>query len=168
MKKLTLVALAFIAIGLLAAATASAQASATTSASASARVLAKIQLAKVTDLNFGDVVAGASLGTAVVDTAGARSSTGGVSLAAGTVSQASFTVTGEPSKSYTITVPASVTISSGGNNMTVDSFTFSPSSPATLPGGGSDTLNIGATLHVAANQATGSYTNTFNVTVAYN
>jgi hypothetical protein len=168
MKKLGLVAIGFIALGLLTTATASAQSSATTSASASARVLAKITLAKVTDLNFGDLVAGAALGTVVVDTAGARTSTGGVSLAVGTVSQASFTVTGEPNKTYTIAAPASVVINSGANNMTVNTFTSNLASPATFPAGGSQTLNLGATLNVGANQATGSYTNTFNVTVAYN
>jgi hypothetical protein len=152
----------------LAAGVARAQSSATATATASARVLTKIQLTKTSDLNFGDLVAGAALGTAVVNTAGVRSSTGGVSLAVGTVSQAAFTVQGEPNKSYTIAIPASVTISSGANNMTVNTFTSNLASPATLPAGGSQALNIGATLNVGANQATGSYTNTFNVTIAYN
>ena len=165
MKKLILGAVILTAFG---ASSLYAQSSATTATSGSARVLGKIQLAKVTDLNFGDLVAGAALGTVVVDTAGARTSTGGVSLAAGTVSQASFTVTGEPSKSYTITVPASVTLSSGANTMLVNGFVLSPVTPATIPVSGSGPLNIGATLNVGAAQATGSYTAPFNVTVAYN
>jgi hypothetical protein len=165
MKKLILGALILTAFG---ASSLFAQSSATQSTTASARVLAKIQLAKLTDLNFGDLVAGAAAGTVVVDIAGARTSTGGVSLAAGTVSQASFTVTGEPNKSYTITVPASVTLNSGANTMAVNTFVLNPVTPATIPVGGTQALNIGATLNVGANQATGSYTNTFNVVVAYN
>jgi hypothetical protein len=165
MKKLILGALILTAFG---ASSLFAQSSATQSTTASARVLAKIQLAKLTDLNFGDLVAGAAAGTVVVDIAGARTSTGGVSLAAGTVSQASFTVTGEPNKSYTITVPASVTLNSGANTMAVNTFVLNPVTPATIPVGGTQPLNIGATLNVGANQATGSYTNTFNVVVAYN
>jgi len=168
MKKLTTFASA-AALMWLAAGAMYAQSSATASTTASARVLAKIQLTKNTDLNFGDLVAGASAGTVVVTTAGAKSATGGVTLAVGTVSQASFTVTGEPNKTYTITVPASVTLNGpGGNNMIVNGFVLNPTSPATLPAGGTAPLNIGATLNVAANQVTGTYSNTFNVVVAYN
>lgn len=168
MKKITLFASAASLLWL-AAGAASAQSSATQSTTVSARVLAKIQLTKNTDLNFGDLVAGASAGTVVITTAGVRSSTGGVALAVGTVSQAGFTVTGEPNKTYTITVPGSVTLNGpGGNTMLVNAFVLNPTTPATLPVGGTMPLNIGATLNVAANQVTGSYTNTFNVTVAYN
>ncbi len=34
--------------------------------------------------------------------------------------------------------------------------------------GGSDTFNVGATLHVGATQAVGTYSGTFAVTVIYN
>ncbi len=168
MKRLTTFASA-AALMWLAAGAMSAQSSATQSATATARVLAKIQLTKNTDLNFGDLVAGGSAGTVVVSTTGTRTSTGGVTLAVGTVTQAGFTVVGEPNKTYTITVPASVTLNGpGGNTMAVNGFVLNPTSPATLPAGGSAPLNIGATLNVAANQVTGSYSNTFNVVVAYN
>jgi len=168
MKKIFGTALALGIFGVLTASTASAQSSVIVSTAANAHVLAKLQLTKSSDLNFGDLVAGAAAGTVVVDVAGARTSTGGVSLAVGTVSQAAFNVQGEPNKTYTITVPASVNITSGANTMAVNTFVLSPTSPATIPAGGSQALNIGATLNVGANQATGSYTNNFNVTVAYN
>ena len=167
-KKLATLASAAAMIWL-AAGAARAQSSATQSTTVSARVLAKIQLVKNSDLNFGDLVAGAAAGTVVVSNAGARSATGGVTLAVGTVSAATFTVTGEPSKSYTITVPASVTLNGpAGATMLVNAFSLNPASPATLSAGGTQNLGIGATLNVGANQVTGSYTNTFNVIVAYN
>jgi type 1 fimbria pilin len=50
--------------------------------------------------------------------------------------------------------------------MTVDTFTSNPSGTGTLSGG-AQTLNVGATLHVAGAQAAGNYTGTYNVTVAY-
>lgn len=144
------------------------QASATASTVGNARVLAAIRLTKTSDLSFGDLVPGATAGTVRVSTAGARTATGGVTLAGGTVSRARFTAQGERNKSYTITVPATVTVSSGANSMTVGTFVLNPTSPNTFPNGGSRNLNIGATLNVSANQPAGTYSNVFNVTVAYN
>jgi hypothetical protein len=53
--------------------------------------------------------------------------------------------------------------------MTVSSFTSSPSATGTLTGG-SENITVGATLNVAAGQASGSYVSgtPFNVTVNYN
>ncbi len=53
--------------------------------------------------------------------------------------------------------------------MTVDTFTSTPSGTGSLAGG-SQTLSVGATLHVAAAQAAGTYTSAtpFTVTVNYN
>jgi hypothetical protein len=167
MKKIILAALVF---GLLSAGTAFAQQNtASASANAQARVVASIQLTKNQDLNFGDVVAGGSLGTVVMSTAGVRSVTGGTTLGNPNGAQAAaFTVNGQAAATYAITLPgAPVTISSGGNNMTVDTWAGSKGT-GTLSAGGSDNFSVGATLHVAANQATGSYTGTFNVSVNYN
>jgi hypothetical protein len=170
MKKLTLLVLGFTTMGLLAAATASAQAnSASTSANANARVVTPISIAKTADMNFGDVVAGGSAGTVVLTPAGARSATGGTTLGSGTsVAAAAFNVTGQANATYAITLPASATVTSGANSMTVDTFTSNPSGTGTLSGGGSQALSVGATLNVGASQATGTYTGSFNVTVTYN
>jgi hypothetical protein len=53
--------------------------------------------------------------------------------------------------------------------MTVSAFTSTPSSTGILTGG-SETLNIGATLNVAAGQVPGVYSNAtgFDITVNYN
>jgi hypothetical protein len=147
-----------------------AQVSAT--ASATATIVAPIAITKTVDMNFGNVAASVAAGTVVLTPAGTRSATGGVTLPAtvGTVSAASFTVTGTAGYTYSITLPgAPTTITSGGNNMTVDTFTSNPTPTGTLTGGTS-TLTVGATLNVGASQAAGVYVSgtPFTVTVNYN
>jgi hypothetical protein len=78
-----------------------------------------------------------------------------------------FTVTGAAGIGFSITLPATATITSGVNTMTVNAFTSTPSGTGTLVAG-TATVNVGATLNVAANQVAGSYTGTYPVTVNYN
>lgn len=140
----------------------------TATANVTADVVAAISITKTTDMNFGKVVAGATGGTVVLSTASARSATGGVTLGnAGATAAASFDVTGESGATYAITLPASATIVSGTDEMVVDAFEGDPDGTGTLTGG-SETLNVGATLNVDASQPTGTYAGTFDVTVAYN
>ncbi|HAL81406.1 MAG TPA: hypothetical protein DCO83_03545, partial [Mucilaginibacter sp.] len=110
-------------------------------------------------------------GTVVSDPASTRTSTGGVTLPvnAGTVTAASFTVTGSEAYTYSITLPGSVTITYGANTMTVNTFTSSPATTGTLTAG-TQTLNVGATLNIGSSQAAGAYASTtpFTVTVNYN
>ncbi len=168
MKKLTTFLFTVAALAMTAEAFAQSN-SASTSASATARIVTPIAIAKVTDLNFGDVVSSGAAGTVIVTPAGVRSAGGGATLGnGGSVAAASFTVSGQGSATYAITLPASATVTSGANNMTVDTFTSNPSGTGALSAGGSQTLNVGATLQVGASQATGTYTGSFNVTVAYN
>ncbi len=68
---------------------------------------------------------------------------------------------------YSITLPSSATLTSGGDTMTVDTFTHDAGGAPTLVFG-SDTFNVGATLKVDPNQAVGTYSGTFAVTVNYN
>jgi hypothetical protein len=168
MKKLAI--LGFVGVGLIWSASAPAQANtATASANAAARIVSPIAIAKTTDLNFGDVVAGGAAGTVVVTPAGARGAGGGATLGSGAaVTAAAFNVTGQANATYAITLPGSATVTSGVNTMTVNTFTSNPTPTGTLSAGGSQALAVGATLQVGANQATGTYTGTFDVTVAYN
>ncbi len=150
------------------------------SANATAIIITPLTISNTIPLEFGNLIAGAALGTAVVDPAGARSVTGGVSIPAtgGTVSAASFTVNGAATFLYDITLPgAPILISDGsGNTMSVDTWSSNPTVVAggTLNGSGTQTLLVGGTLNVAATQATGSYSSAnaggaqFTVTVNYN
>ena len=144
-----------------------------TSANANSAIVADITLTKDADMNFGDVIAGGTTGTVVLPASASpsRSVTGGTTLGNSTsVTSATFTVGGDASATYSITLPSSdITITSGANSMIVNTFTSSPSSTGALDGSGLQTLYVGATLNVGASQATGSdYTGSFDVTVAYN
>ena len=122
-------------------------------------------------MNFGNIaVSATTLGTAVLAPAGTRTNTGGVTLPAtvGTVAAASFTVSGQASYNYAITLPSSCVITDAGHTMTVNNFTSIPATTGTLSGTGSQTLNVGATLNVAAAQASGTYTNATGVAVTVN
>jgi hypothetical protein len=122
------------------------------------------------NLAFGRIVA-ASGGTVTISTAGVRSKTGGlVLIPGGTVSGAGFSLTeGGTGKSLTwrtITLPASATLSSGANTMTLSNFVSDPAT--TMVGSGRTDVKVGASLTVGANQAAGNYSGTFSVTVDYN
>jgi hypothetical protein len=170
MKKLTVVALAITALAIGTTAFA-AQNSASATGTANARIITAISITAGTALNFGDVVPSGAVGTVTVDPTGLRTSTGGASLGNATgVAAGAFTVNGQGSATYAITLPANgvVTVTSGANSMAVNNFTSSPSGTGALSAGGSQALTVGATLSVGAAQAAGSYTGTYQVTVAYN
>lgn len=151
-------------------------ADATATGAISATVIAPIAITKVDDLNFGSFAAdNGTAGTVVISTAGVRSFTGGasaVSSGTGTVTDASFNVTGEGTSTFSISLPTTVTLTHTtvpANTMSVGSFVSNPASTGTLTAGAA-TVTVGATLTVPAGQATGTYTNASGlpVTVAYN
>jgi len=173
MKKLK--TLLLMAMGmLLFSATTIAQVSA--SADASATILTPIEITNVSDMNFGNMAVDATPGTVVLTPAGTRTPSGGVTFLSanpGTVTAASFTVTGLADATYSITLPSgSTTISNGTDNMTVDTWTSDPTTATggTLDPTGNQTLNVGATLTVPASSSSGVYTSgtPFEVTVNYN
>ncbi len=144
----------------------------TATATATGTIVTPIAITKTMDMNFGNVAVSTAAGTVVLAPAGTRSNTGGVTLpaTAGTVTSASFNITGMAGYTYSITLPSTATtVSSGSNNMTVTTFTSTPSLTGTLTGGIS-TLKVGATLNVGPSQAAGTYTSAtpFSVTVNYN
>lgn len=154
----------------------SASAQDTDSATATATIVTPISIVKVNNMNFGNVaVSAATAGTVIMTPAGGTSKTGGVTLpaTAGTVSAASFTVSGQGAYTYAITLPTTdYTIThttTPASTMTVNAFTSTPTGTGALTSG-SQTLNVGATLNVDAGETAGTYTNAtgFDVTVNYN
>ena len=134
---------------------------------ASATVLAPLTITETTAMNFGDVSGDTNNATTVVlTTAGATSSADGA-FTGGSPQAGVFNVTGATGQSYDITLPAAaVTLTSGGNTVTVDTFTDDTAGTGTLTGG-TDTFNVGATLNLSAAQPAGAYTGTYTVTVDY-
>lgn len=165
MKKLFILFIAVAGFGV------SSYGQATATATSTATIITPITLTKVTDMNFGNILVSGSLGTVVLSPASGRSLTGGVTLSStGTVAAASFTVGGDGTNTYAITLPSgATTLTSGANTMTCDAWTSTPTSTGTLTAG-SQTLTIGATLHVAASQPVGTYVSgtPFSVSVNYN
>jgi hypothetical protein len=153
--------------------TVGATAQVTATASVTATIVVPLGISKQIDLDFGNVGAGVTPGTVVLSPAGSRQKSGGVSLPnlAGTVSAASFNITGAPNFAYSITLPGQpLTISNGSENMTVSGFTSDPPVTGVLGGSGLQELTVGATLVVGALQQMGDYTSPqqFFVTVNYN
>ena len=142
----------------------------TASADASARIVSPLQITKTADLKFGNLASGPVAGTVDMAISDVRTASGGVTLiAAGNVSNAAaFDIIGYPDASFTISLPSSILIASGANNMQVDNFISSLGATSALDAQGAAALKVGATLNVDANQAVGLYTGSFDVTVAYN
>ena len=128
---------------------------------------AEITLIPTRDLAFGAFVAGP--GKITVPVVGARSTSGGViALSSDGGNTAQFSVTGDETATYAITLPADgiVSLSNGSSSMPVNGFTSSPIEGGTLVG--TQVISVGATLDVFEGQATGSYSGSFSVTIEYN
>jgi len=136
------------------------------SATSNARVVTPVAVSQTTALGFGSFASSALAGT--INQSGVVS--GGVTAVAGGSARSAgvFAVTGESSATtaYTFTFPATATITSGVNNMTV-ALTLASGTTARTLTTGADTVSINGTLTVAANQVAGAYTGTYSVTVAY-
>jgi hypothetical protein len=138
-----------------------------------ATIIQPIAITSSSTLAFGNILADATnAGTVVISPVTGASTLTGVTRpgsAVGTISAASFTVTGASGLAYAVSFgESSVTLSDGGNNrMTMSSFTTSSANNFNLTGG-SDTLKLGGTLAVGAAQAPANYSGSVSVTVAYN
>ena len=143
---------------------------ATATATIDANIIQAMSVTTATGLSFGDISAGSTSGTVIMTPGGARSATGGTNINSSTPGNpSSFNVQGTANASFSITLPASVILSdTASHTMTVDNFTSSPTPSGVLDGSGQQTLFVGATLNVSANQAFGSYSGLMSVTVDYN
>lgn len=148
------------------------------SAGSSGTVVKPIDITKSADLSFGKFVAGPG-GTLTVSTSGARTNTGVVPIPSSSTTAAKFDVTGENGATYTITIPASVTLTS--TSSASDTMAFTPINDldgagatsgtitsGALDGTGKQSIFVGGILAVAADQAPGSYQGSVTVSVDYN
>jgi hypothetical protein len=166
MKKLTILIALLLVVGF----STNAFAQATATASTTATIVAPIGITKSVDMDFGNVATSSSAGTVQLATTGVRTAGGGATLppTTGTVTAASFAVTGSGSYTYSISLPVgSITLNNGANTVTVGTFVSSPTPTGTLSSG-SQTLIVGATLNVPASTVPGSYTNGSDLTVTVN
>ena len=142
----------------------------TAAANADANIITPISILKVNDINFGDLVPSATTAvTVVMDQTGSITSDAQYFLANSSTPRtaASFTISGEAGHAYKINCPTTIALEGPGDDMTL---TFNPSlaiGTSLILTGGTQTLNLGGSLALAANQTAGAYSAEFNVTVAY-
>ena len=151
---------------------AAAQTSASAVAQASATIIQPLTISKTADLGFGKIVKPTSgVSTITVSSAGARTIVG-TALAADSagVSKAAFLVVGEGAQHFSITVPASFNMTSGTNTLSVSLSNPSGTTgvlSGSLGSSGSLALAMGGSFKITSTTASGAYTGTFRVTVAY-
>lgn len=127
---------------------------------------------RLQDLQFGDIIAGSTISTVVVNpyTDSRSIQTGNATAFGGTVSAARFQVSARPLLYYQISLPGSTTLTRNGGSQTmlVDNFTLNGSSLRFLPLFTSiGNFKVGGRLTVGAAQEPGQYNGNFVVTVNY-
>jgi len=142
---------------------------ATATADATAEILQQVQIAQVSDLNFGTIVPD-SVASGVVsvaaNAAGTRTCAANLTCAGGaSVTSASFDVTGANGLNVDITGLGGLTqLSDGTNNMAI---ALNGSAATLAMTGSAVSLFVGGDLTVAANQSAGVYSGSFTVTADY-
>lgn len=143
------------------------------SGTASATSFTPLSIVETVPMDFGTVAGGSVAGTVVLGTGGGRSVTGDAQiLATGPGNAAAFQVSGEPNQAYTLVYSSGTLANAGGATMSVTAFT--DNSSGTIPGGGTETFQVGATLGIGANQPAGAYSTAngggvpYTITINYN
>ncbi len=138
--------------------------------SAQAALLRPLTLAKLADMDFGNLAV-TTAGTAVINPVNnTLAVTGGVIRLGGSPQAARFA--GSTSSSAVVNIKAPnravlLTRVGGTQTIAVDNFTLDGQSKWTLAKAGVFEFAVGATLRPAANQMEGVYTGTFDVTIQY-
>ena len=132
-------------------------------------VSAEITISQSQTLKFGTFVAGSTSGTITIYPDGSTEYND-LRYFEGNAQRAIFSIKGDPNSSYNINLPANNTVQLTDDNnhsMYVNDFSSTPSETGSLNSNGNQTLKIGATLLIKANQPSGSYSGTYYVTVSY-
>jgi Mat/Ecp fimbriae major subunit len=135
---------------------------------AKARILRQLTLTNTSDLQFATIISGATASTVAVSTAGAATC-GPNLVCTGTTTAANFDLQGSNNAVVLVGGDASVTLNGSlGGTMTA-TLDYSTNSVTLTQGPGTvgGSFQVGGTLSVGANQTSGDYTGTFNVTADY-
>jgi hypothetical protein len=129
-------------------------------AKAKMKVVSAVAVTKVSDLLFSEATAGAASETVAADNSE-------------TAQNASFTITGEPNRAISITLPTDglvkmMTANGTGTEAEVAVNAFTSSAPTAIDGNGAVELFVGATRDaLLATQVPGDYEGDFVVDVVY-
>lgn len=137
---------------------------------AEAVIVTPLSLTKTEDLDFGTLAPGLTPGVVTINAnSGARTRTGGVTLAGGSPRRAEFVGIGRPGILTIVSIGPAPVVSngSGGTMATTLAVEGGILGLYILPGTGVQTFRVGGTLAVGAMQAPGYYTGNFTFTVNY-
>ncbi len=146
-----------------------AQNSSEASSSASAELISPITITNEVPLNFGKIAKSDELGTVVISHDGSNTATYSPATMKTTLispTAAKFNITGDKDEKFSVTLPSSIKISKGSDEMTITP-TMNLTATNNVLGATATELYVGGTLTIPAAQPIGSYTGTFNVTVSY-
>ena len=166
MKSIKIFTIALVALGF----SVNTFAQSTATASSTALFLVPISITKNTDMNFGTLASSATAGTAVLSTSSVLSKTEGVTIVSGTPTAAQFTVTGEGSKTFSVSRPASIELTGPASATLTLTLADDLSGTTGTLSSGTKVIKVGGTLAVPANTVAGTYSNATGlyVTVNYN
>ena len=149
-----------------------APASAANSATGHGKVLLLIPLTltKVDDLSFGTIVPSPVAGTVTINAkTGARTSAGGVTLVPSDPGQRGlFAWAGTPGQPVDFDISYPATLDDGAGHSVQVAILFLQNSSTITNASGVAQTGVGGSILISANQAAGTYTNTFDVTANYN
>jgi hypothetical protein len=138
-------------------------------ATARALLLLPLTLTKVEDLDFGTVVSSPVAGTVTINAStGARTHAGGVTeitSAAGQRGLFAWAATPNQQVNFDIVYPA--TLDDGAGNSVQIALLYLQSDSVIANSSGVAQVGVGGSILISANQAEGTYTNTFDVTASY-
>ena len=136
-----------------------------------ALILVPLTLTKINDLSFGSVVPSAVSGVVTINaTTGARTFAGGVTgVPSDAGNRAYFAGAGSPSQLVIVTMnPPAQLLDGTGDTIDVLALTLDGPAIRTIdPVARTFYVGVGGTILIAASQAEGLYTNTFDVTANY-
>ena len=138
-----------------------------------AKILAAMTITETADLDYGTMTVPETAAEVQI------SDHGTIAVLSGTITllsqaptwhPATFDITGTANATYSITVPnnTAVKLTGAGTDMPIINFATSRGGSSTLDGSGDDFFSVGGTLQLENGQAAGTYTGTFDISVAYN
>jgi spore coat protein U-like protein len=147
-------------------------------ADAQIAVVRPLEFIRVENLEFGRVIRGTTAGTVTISVTGARTKTGGVTLIGTGFQPAEFAGMGTNNQRVDVSLGANqILITGPGAPMRVHTFVMGSTPTAILTTTprrfrinsptGIFAFPVGATLDVGANQAPGTYTGTWTITLNY-
>ncbi|MBE1528282.1 hypothetical protein GGC65_002738 [Sphingopyxis sp. OAS728] len=143
---------------------ASAAQAASATGTAKAKILRQITLTNTSDLQYATIISGATAATVAVSTGGTRTCAAALTCT-GTATAANFNVAGTEGAVVVVGGDSSVTLTGSLGGTMASTLTYS--APTITLGATGGSFQVGGTLSVGANQASGDYTGTFNVTANY-